>query len=176
MERYFIGTGNRNLLDAANWSLTSGGAPYQPTVGTETISNGDFESGLIGTIVLGTGQTATWTLNTVNPISGTQDGLLEVTVAGTSSARPSLRFGTGRVVNTWRRISFKYKVNSGSCVLQYIHDGSGLIVINQTLTGSGTYTSPYFHTNGTSQAYLYFSNNVMNVQIDDISEIEYECL
>lgn len=35
--RYFIGTGNRNLVDPANWSLTSGGSPYQPASGVEKL-------------------------------------------------------------------------------------------------------------------------------------------
>ena len=37
---------------------------------TELLSGGNFESGLVGTLISGGGETATYTINTTNPISG----------------------------------------------------------------------------------------------------------
>ncbi len=49
MSRYFIGTGNRELVNPANWSLTSGGAPYRPAGnGVEKVTNGTFDSNISG--------------------------------------------------------------------------------------------------------------------------------
>lgn len=55
------------------------------TLGANAISGGDFEGGLIGSKSEGGGVVSTWTLNTTNPISGAQDGRLQVTTIGTSS-------------------------------------------------------------------------------------------
>lgn len=60
------------------------------TFGANKTPAGDFESGLIGIKTDGDGSVSTWTLNTSSPISGTQDGLLDVTV--NDNNRPFLRF------------------------------------------------------------------------------------
>ena len=49
------------------------------TDGVEGVVGGNFESGLIGTVGNAGGTVYSWALNTVAPISGTQDGLLSIT-------------------------------------------------------------------------------------------------
>jgi hypothetical protein len=89
--RFWIGIGNQ-AWDVENWgAVVTGNSTVLPEIQTnaesgnaEFITGGDFESGLIGTMVMPDG-VATWGLNTSSPISVTQDGLLAVTSAGTNS-------------------------------------------------------------------------------------------
>jgi hypothetical protein len=61
-------------------------------------------------------------LNTTNPISGSQDGLLNVTVPSSSGARPYIGFISVSQILSGNtiRLSFDYKVNSGSPILNNI--------------------------------------------------------
>src|SRR5690606_11168692 len=60
------------------------------TLGANKLPTGDFESGLIGIKSDGDGSVSTYALNTTNPISGTQDALIDVTV--NDNNRPFINF------------------------------------------------------------------------------------
>lgn len=141
------------------------------SAGSELVSGGDFESGLYGTLLSGD-ETSTWTLNTSSPISGTQDGLLQVTATGTNTLRPKLTMA-GAIVDITKIyiLSFDYRVNSGTCVLEAYNHGTAAVFVNKTLTGSGTYSIQISPTANTADfGALYFQNaNLFNVQIDNYS-------
>lgn len=156
-------------FDNSYWTLS--GATIEgdaSTAGSEVISGGDFEGGLIGTLSSGD-ETGTWTLNTISPISGTQDGLLQVTSSGTGSNNPRVLFGT-LVNTTYYMLTLDYKVNSGTCILNTINKGGGSSeLIAKTLSGSGLYTF-YFESLGNGYLSLNFDGtNLFNLQLDNIS-------
>jgi uncharacterized protein (TIGR02145 family) len=135
------------------------------------LEGGDFEGGLIGIVGFGTGS-GSWTLNTVAPISGTQDGLLQVTSVDTNAFRPALTFTGTRKVNTRYKLSFTYKVNSGVVNFKGYHTGGAAVLLNVPLTGSGTYTVEYT-CNGATLFELYFDGRTLfNLQLDNIKNEE----
>ncbi|WP_372932424.1 FISUMP domain-containing protein [Mariniphaga sediminis] len=137
----------------------------------ELVLGGDFESGLIATL-LTADETATWTLNTSSPISATQDGLLQVTGVGTNQYRPALYFdGITRVPDRWRKCRFDYKVNSGNCKFSLFNTGGSTTnKFAETLTGNGAVEFCY-KADGTLYPVLYFDGiNTFNVQFDNISD------
>lgn len=137
----------------------------------EKISGGDFEGGLIGSIFQGD-ETSTWTLNTTNPISGSQDGLLQVTFIGTDVQKPTIQFSENKILGKWYRLAFNYKVNSGTCILYRIHTGGGLITLNVTLSGTGIFKYWYL-CDGSTDVLVYFNGtNLFNAQLDNISDEE----
>lgn len=140
-------------------------------LGNETIVGGDFENGLIGVRSEGSGSVSTWELNTVNPISGTKDGKLTITTA--SASRPSLRFpvSTSPVIGKTYRLSFDYKVTSGSAIITQVNNGSASTYnVNKTLTGSGTFVVLIpWQSNTTLQPYIYFGESIATIQIDNVS-------
>lgn len=141
----------------------------------EDISGGDFEGGLIGSKVDGGGSVSTWSLNTINPISGTQDGLLQCTTVGTQNFRPQINFTqtTAKTAGKWRRLYFKYNVNSGTCILFGVYKGANALTIIQTLTGSGSFEYYYKADGASPSSILYFDGrNLFDVQIDDYSDKE----
>lgn len=139
----------------------------QANAAVEKITGGDFESGLIGTLTSGD-ETSTWTLNTTNPISGTQDGLLQVTNTGSSSQRPRLTIASMSSTKRYK-VSFDYKVNSGTCIFSGIYDGGVSYVGGKTLIGSGTYNF-YLRIGASNSPYIAFDGrNLFNVQLDNVS-------
>ena len=139
----------------------------------EKITNGDFENGLIG-ILAQLDETSTYTLNTTDPISGTQDGVLQVTSAGTNNSRPAINFPTsGRATGEYRKFSLDYKVNSGTCILKSFFRGSSTLNINVTLSGTGTFSFVYKADGTSNNLVVYFNGtNLFNVQLDNISDTE----
>lgn len=146
-------------------------AEMQTASAVEKITGGDFEGGLVGTLTSGD-ETSTWTENTTNPISGSKDGLLEVTAAGTEISRPYIKSNVNdTTINKWYRVSFDYKVNSGTCVFRAIHLGSGAKVYASIISGSGTITK-YIKSAAANDfiGTLYFDGrNTFSVQIDNWS-------
>lgn len=139
---------------------------------TEKITGGNFESGLIGTKTDGAGSVSTWTLNNTNPISGTQDGRLIVTNVSTSDARPYISFTGASNSGKWQKLTFNYKVNSGTCVLYGYWNGSTAIQTNETLAGTGTFTKYYYNTTGQSLLLYFNGQSLFDLQIDNISNAE----
>ena len=93
---------NTNLVTNPNFTDT----------GSELVTDNDFESGLIGTVTNSSGGAVyTWALNTVSPISGTQDGKLSITSAGTVSHYPRLGFDGNLELDKSYVFTFDYKVN-----------------------------------------------------------------
>ena len=141
------------------------------TEGTEGVAGGNFESGLIGTVANSGGTVYTWALNTVAPISGTQDGLLSITSVGTNVSHPRLQFDGTLALDESFVLTFDYKVNSGTCEFSSIRTG-GVSSVNfptVTLTGSGTYTF-YFQGAGTGLLTINFDGtNLFDTQFDNIS-------
>lgn len=143
------------------------------TSGAELVAGGDFEAGLIGAVDNSFGGAVlTYTLNEVSPISGTRDAKLSITQAGTSSGRPFIEFPIPITSpNKWYLLKFDYKVNSGVVRLYRVLLGSGGdVVLNSTLTGSGTITV----IKKRADAAYYFGINfdgreVGEVQIDNVS-------
>ena len=137
--------------------------------GSERITGGNFELGLIGTKSDGSGSASTWTLNTNNPISGTQDGNLIITTA-TTGAFPRLTFSSpAKVVGALCEITFNYKVNSGTAVISQLYNGSGTQVVNLSLTGNGIAKIKYIAVGTIANETLYFGNSLCNIQIDNFS-------
>lgn len=135
----------------------------------ERIMDGNFESGLIGTKTDGNGSVSTWTLNTVNPISGSQDGNLVITTTSTTFF-PRLTFPSlPKVIGSLYEVSFNYKVISGVANIGLVYNGSGTNVVNLNLTGSGTAKFKYIAIGTGASEVLYFGNSVCNIQIDNFS-------
>lgn len=145
-------------------------------VTTELFSGGDFESGLKGSRGDSSGTVSTWSLNTVNPISGSQDGRLEVTTGSTSDPFvPYLSFPMSLKSGLKYKVSFKYKLNAGiidnkirvwngysRLLLETLND-----YIKTSETISFTLDMVYDYS-----LLLYFetiNNNLIDIQIDDIS-------
>lgn len=154
------------------WTKSGSSIEGDASTGVEEVTNGSFESGLNGSLI-GGDETSAWTLNTSSPISGSQDGKLVVSVAGTNNSRPLVDGWSGISItdDTLYLIQFDYKVNSGTCVLNQINVGGGLLTVNVTLTGSGTF-SRYFVSTAVSASFgsLYFNGtNTFDVQIDSVS-------
>jgi hypothetical protein len=140
------------------------------TEGTEGVAGGNFEGGLIGTVANSGGAVYTWALNTVAPISGTQDGKLAVTTVGTSTDYPRLGFNGNLALDKSYVLTFDYKVNSGTCYMPTINRGGGSSAyVASTLSGSGTYTF-YFQGFGTGDLTLNFrGTNLFDTQLDNVS-------
>ena len=141
------------------------------TDGVEGVVGGNFESGLIGTVGNAGGTVYSWALNTVAPISGTQDGLLSITSVGTNASHPRLKFDGNLSLDKSFVLTFDYKVNSGTCKFSSINRGGGtsLNFPTVTLTGSGTYTL-YFQGTGTGLLTINFNGtNLFDTQFDNIS-------
>ena len=137
----------------------------------ELVTNGNFESGLVGTLLNDVGgATVSYTLNTVNPISGTQDGRIQITSAGTSASRPIIFFGNLTAGKTYK-ISFDYKLNSGTALIPIITNGVINITIAKSLTGTGSYTI-YIAMKASQQFGLYIDGrNTLDLQVDNFSHI-----
>lgn len=108
-------------------------------------------------------------LDTVSPINSPNSVTIEVTTAGDVGSSASVFQNTPFDMSdgyefTW---GFKYRVNSGTCVVQELYFQSG--VINQTLTGSGifTYTSNYDDSYNSFNL-RFVGSNVFDVTIDSI--------
>lgn len=139
------------------------------SLGANGISGGDFEGGLIGTKA-STDDVSTWTLNNISPISGTQDGRLQVTTAGTNGQRPMLSFALTRSIGQYRRLSFNFKVNSGTPILYSISIGGSLVHPVKTFSGIGKFEF-YYIASGTTGAQLLFSGiNLFDIQLDNIKD------
>ena len=146
------------------------------TAGSELVTNGDFESGLFGSVNNGSGGVvSTWALNTSFPISGTQDGKLSVTTVGTGSSYPRLIVPVTIVLGKTYLYTFNYKVNSGVCNINSIFKGGGgSETLDKDLTGSGTFTR-YFEALGTGTFSTNFNGiNLFDVQIDNVSVKEVQ--
>lgn len=144
----------------------SAGLSYGP----ELISGGNFEAGLIGTKTDESGSESTWDLNTVNPISGTSDGLLTITAVG--SFRPVLRFDrtTATVKGKVYEVTFDYKVVSGSVTIGLATAAAR--AFSRTLSGSGRIKLVYVATFTNMQEAFYFRGSTGAVQIDNVSSRE----
>lgn len=140
------------------------------TLGANGITGGDFEGGLVATVTDGFNSVSTWTLNTTNPISGLQDGRLQVNTIGTSHARPFLAIGTSRLAGQFRKVSFAYKVNSGTCVLSSFSSGPSTVNVNKTLSGNGLYEAYYIASGNNSLALYFDGRNLFDLQIDNIKD------
>jgi len=165
--RFWVG-GTGNVSDPLHWSDTSGGVASE-TLGSDIMVGGDFESGLVGAKGDGFGSVSTWSLNTISPISGTQDGRLIITTP--YGNRPYLTSWISTITtNKWYKFSFEYKVNSGTAIIASLHDGANLLAINQSLTGTGTYIY-YFRctVDNNLLGTIYFGNSVCDVQIDNVA-------
>ncbi len=138
--------------------------------GNEAVVGGNFESGLVGTLVTNALSAGTLTLNTVSPISGTQDA--RVTVTTVDGLSPQLRFNRNvpRMVGALYEFSFDYKVISGTPYIAQIYNGSGTSSVTKALQGSGRFSARYMaYAVGTSFDQLYFSTNTFDMQIDNVS-------
>ena len=144
------------------------------TLGSEAIVGGNFENGLIGTITNGNGSVSEWKLNTVNPISGTQDGKLIVSTP--ASVRPFLSFPSpSKRVGAVYEFSFDYKVLNGNPTLPLIYTGGGTYVINKALIGSGRLVFKCVATGMGANEILYFSaSSPYTLQIDNVSAREIQ--
>jgi hypothetical protein len=136
---------------------------------TISLENGSNLFSTVGDTVI-----ATYTSNTVNPLSGTKDTLIQVTSIGTSGIRPLIGLNSTAVSpivsGKLYRTKFDYRVNSGLCKVS-IRNGSSSYGTAVTLTGSGTSTIyTYALDNVTAIGTLSFDGrNLFNVQIDNLS-------
>ena len=144
-------------------------------LGSEAIVGGNFESGLIGTLANSALSAGTLTLNTVSPISGTQDA--RVTVTAVDGLNPQLRFNrnVSRIAGALYEFSFDYKVLSGSPFIAQIYNGVGTSGVSKALSGSGKFTARYMASGvGASIDQIYFSINTFEMQIDNVSVREIQ--
>lgn len=144
------------------------------TYGGEAIVGGNFENGLIGTVTEGNGSVSEWKLNTVNPISGTQDAKL--TVSTPASVRPFLLFpSSSKRVGAVYELSFDYKVLNGNPTISLIYSGGGIYSVNKALIGSGRLVFKCVATGVGDNEILYFSaSSPYALQIDNVSVREIQ--
>ena len=135
--------------------------------------SGSLQTSRIGSISAGTGGEISWELNTVNPLSGTQDAILKVTTPSETSLRPLLSFTliTPAQAGKTYELSFRYRVKSGTPLVGRVFNGSGGVLVNQTLTGEGIFKTYILWTEGgDNKPYIYFANtSVFELQMADIS-------
>lgn len=139
-------------------------------LGSEVVVGGNFESGLIGTLLNSALSAGTLTLNTVSPISGTQDA--RVTVTAVDGLNPQLRFNRNvpRIVGALYELSFDYKVISGTPYVAQIYNGGGTSGVTKALQGSGRFAASYIASSiGVLFDQIYFSTNTFEMQIDNVS-------
>ena len=82
------------------------------------------------------GGVSTLSINTINPISGNYDARLEMTTPSTSPDRPFLRFNGTQYVGVLNHIFYfgmSVKINSGTPIINRVHNGDGLNSLNLTL-------------------------------------------
>jgi len=164
--KFWVG-GTGNINDGTHWASTSGGIGVE-TFGDELVTGGNFESGLIGVKTDQSGSVSTWTLNTIAPISGTQDGRLIITTSNVN--RPTLSWNPSSIIiNRRYRISFDYKVNSGTASIVQIWNGAAVIQVNALLTGTGTYVYDMYALGTTNFGYFLFSSSLCDIQMDNVS-------
>lgn len=119
---------------------------------------------------------ATWSLNTTSPISGTVDSRLVVSTQSTVSFRPLLAFNLKSPLTAGKlyKMSFKYKVNSGSPKIVAVYNGSATTSIPNSkgiLVGEGVFeTYIRWQVGDQTRPYIYFSNeSVFDIQMNDFS-------
>lgn len=139
------------------------------TFGSEAIVGGNFENGLIGAVTDGSGSVSEWKLNTVNPISGTQDGKLTVSTPG--SFRPVLFFNAeAKTIGAVYELSFDYKVVSGNPVIGLLFNGLSTHAVNKALSGTGRFTARYVAGGSGISEGIYFNvSSPFSLQIDNLS-------
>lgn len=151
------------VLDQRQGALTN--------LGPELVTNGTFEAGLVGVKADDFGSISTWTINTTNPISGTQDGRLTITTG--ASGRPSINFSSALpalVSGTRYLISFDYKVLSGTFIFNSILVAGTITTHNFSLAGQGRQTLMLVAGSDTTNKLLFYAgNSVCDVQLDNIS-------
>lgn len=140
-------------------------------LGPEVLTNSNFESGLSGVNIFdGNGSQSTLTLNTVNPISGTQD--LKLTVVTSGSSRPGLSFTRndgGGVIGGLYELAFDFKVVSGTVSLSHIYDGINAVGAPKPMLGtSGRYITRYIQLKADNFA-IYFGSGTGVIQLDNVS-------
>lgn len=130
---------------------------------------------LPGTVSMSDG-THTWSLNTQNPISGVQDSRLVVTNPASSTYQPSLQLLLNAPLKIEKvyRLSFKYKVNSGSPRIAHIFRGQTITEIPSskgTLSGKGVFELYVrLESNNSSVPLLYFSNkSAFDLQMNEFT-------
>jgi uncharacterized protein (TIGR02145 family) len=142
----------------------------------ETVTNGNFESGLVGTFSnTGQGLVGSYTLNTTNPISGSQDGLVSITTAAANTTSyiiniPNLPPGR------WHRLSFDVKHVSGTAQITGFWIGVSFVPQALNITGTHTYTAFYKSSGsigGSNVPSAFYPNSMMvgSFQIDNISQV-----
>lgn len=163
------------LVDTARLSLI-GWVKAKGTgesLGTNIVTGGDFESGLVGGKGDGGGSVSTWTLNTTSPIAGTKDGLLDVTTAG--PGRPTLSWPGTAVLGKLYKHSIKHKHNSGARAKFEINDGSNAAAYSSGFFSDSATKSGYLTCRGVSNfgiMYMYSEGSLpLNVQFDDVERI-----
>jgi len=114
---------------------------------TNQISNPDLETNDTGWTASNSLGGATYSAgrNTTNPITGSGDYKIAVTSPGTSTVYPLIDIDysdTPTLKNKTAKLSFDYKVNSGSCNVFARHGAAGDYFIPSAfqLTGTGSYT------------------------------------
>lgn len=140
------------------------------TFGSEKVVNGTYDTDITGTTKTAADETSTWTHNTTSPITGSGDGKLSVSVAGTNDYRPSLSishssYTTGKIYT----LSFKTKLNSGLARIRGARNGT-VSTISLSKILSGTQTTTLTNTSENDSLAIYFDGrNIFEIQIDDIS-------
>lgn len=164
---WFGEAGAKFRTSGINNYFTKAYSLYKGNLYTEKLTNGNHEAGLCGTLTSGD-EISTYTLNTVAPISGTQDAILAITTVGATFNRPRLSLTRNLPTDLPIRVTISYKVNSGACLYYGAYNGITYIG-GQTLTGSGTITTPAFVYNSSTIWIAFANTSLFNVQIDNIS-------
>lgn len=154
-----------NVINEVQGATTTGN--------TEQLVNGDYEAGLLGTFDNSAGgATAAYSQNTISPISGTKDGLMVVTNAGTDGLFPRIVLNsvspsvTGKIY----KLTFQYKMNSGTCNVIPRFGAANFTTLTATGTTSGTYTGYIAATTNSTAGYFQFDGrNLFSIQIDNVS-------
>jgi len=143
---------------------------YGATFGSEKSSNPSMDLDLNGYNLVTISETATFTHNITEPISGAGDGLLSVTVAGTNSDSPRIQMPWTVTSGKYYQVEFDANVISGNVILDKVGVGGIDVGINKTLTGNEHYK--FVRIGGATPAFSYLrfdGRNIFEIQIDNIS-------
>lgn len=169
------------------YTCTSGGS--QVATGANLVENGNFEKGSkeswnesnsIGDAVY------TFSVNSTSPLSGSYEGVVSITQAGTNNSRPLIYAAMSNAVESGKSyiLRMKTKVNSGSPKIKYYSSGLGIKAFPGELSGTqeweididpATAVTSYvsFYLDGTSTGSfsiddLQFSEKVEMISLNDV--------
>lgn len=155
--------------------------PEKEPVKDNLVINGDFELGNMDTTWVESntvgGADYMAGLNTLEPINGNYDYIMDIKTAGTNDGRPFVVFYLKDTVRVGDKcvLTFKTKALSGSPSIKYINYGIGVKNVSLSLAGEQDWSYTFTATSKTTSIVFYTNGtSVSSFQIDDVTLIRTE--